>query len=117
MKESHDIGVYLEDILESVGLIEEYARDAGKERFDASLQVQDAIIRRLEIIGEAVRKIPAEYKDAHDDIVWKQIAGMRNVLIHEYSTVNMERVWETIEKDFPEFKKRIAELLEDLPKP
>ena len=117
MKEGHDIGVYLEDILESVKLIEEYAHDAGKDGFDASSKVQDAIIRRLEIIGEAVRKIPAEYKDAHDDIVWKQIAGMRNVLIHEYSTVNMERVWETIEKDFPEFKKRIAELLEDLPKP
>lgn len=114
MKEKRDIGVYLEDSAESITLIEKYAWDAGKEEFDANIQVQDAIIRRLEIIGEAVKNIPQEYKDMHAALPWKQIAGMRDILIHEYSTVNIERVWETIKKDFPEFKKQIYFLLNNL---
>lgn len=114
MKEKRDMGIYLEDIIESITLIEKYARNAGKKGFDNNIQVQDAIIRRLEIIGEAVKNIPQKFKDTHTTIQWKQIAGMRDVLIHEYSTVNIERVWETIKNDFPEFKKQISFLLKSL---
>ena len=110
MSEERDIGVYLEDILESIQRIEKYVREA-ESKDDG--QVQDAVIRRLEIIGEAVKKIPDEFKKKHTLIPWKQIAGMRDVLIHEYFTVDMERVWNTVGRDFPEFKTEIAKLLKD----
>lgn len=111
MKKQRDAGVYLEDILKSIELIEQYVREHGKDGFAESLQIQDAVIRRLEIIGEAVKHVPEEFKRSHPDIPWRQIAGMRDVLIHEYFTVNIDRVWNTVNNDFPKFKAQIRELL------
>lgn len=75
---------FLEHILESIGLIEEYLSGATKEEFFNSVKLQDLAARRLEIIGEAVKNLPQELKDRYQDIPWKEISGMRDKLIHEY---------------------------------
>jgi uncharacterized protein with HEPN domain len=79
--------------------------------FTADSKTQDSAVRRLEIIGEAVRNIPQEFRDQHQDIPWREMVGMRDVLIHEYFSVNVERVWETVTLDLPQLKKQITSLL------
>ena len=104
--------IFLEDILESIERIEKYTKGKTLKEFLDDYEKQDAIIKRLEIIGEAVKNIPAEVKKKHSKIPWKDITGMRDVLIHEYFGVIMERVWDTAKNDIPKFKKQITELLE-----
>lgn len=70
------------------------------------------MIRRLEIIGEAVKNLPADFKKKKSSIPWQNIAGMRDFLIHEYFGVDLDLVWQTVKKDLPEFKKQILKLLD-----
>lgn len=113
-----DIKVFLKDILESIELIEKYTRGLGKEEFldkeQDNIQMKDAIIRRLAIIGEAVNNIPNSFRKKHDNIPWREISGMRNILVHEYFGVKMERVWKTAKEDLPELRKKIKNILEEL---
>jgi len=112
-----DIRVFIQDILESIKLIEDYAKGVDREEFldkDDNLQMKDAIIRRLEIIGEAVKNIPDDFKKDYPDIPWKQISGMRDILIHEYFGVNLERVWNTAKDDLPELKEVIIKMLKEI---
>jgi uncharacterized protein with HEPN domain len=109
-----DTRVFLEDILESIEKIEEYTTDINEEEFYENTFVQDAVIRRLEIIGEAVKNIPDDFRVKYPDIPWRQIAGMRDVLIHAYFGVNLRRVWKVIKEDIPELKLKILKILEDI---
>ncbi|PIQ95431.1 MAG: hypothetical protein COV67_14910 [Nitrospinae bacterium CG11_big_fil_rev_8_21_14_0_20_56_8] len=102
-----DIRVYLEDILESIAKIEAYTADVTLEQFRENGQIQDAVIRRLEIIGEAVKHIPDNIRVKHPDVPWKNIAGMRDVLIHGYFGVNVERTWKVAKENLPLVKKEI----------
>jgi len=92
--------LYIQDILTAIGRIEEYSVD-GKKKFLMDSKTQDAVIRQLSIIGEAAAKIPSSLRARHTDIPWKDIIGMRNILIHDYSEVNIRRVWETVVRDVP----------------
>ena len=109
-----DVRPYLIDILESIEKINEYVKATTEEGFSENTQVQDAIVRRLEIMGEAVKNIPWEFKDKYPEIPWKKIAGMRDILIHEYFGVNLKRVWRIVEKDLPELKSQISKILNSL---
>jgi len=80
----------------SIEKIEEYTTDVNEEEFYKNTFVQDAVLRRLEIIGEAVKNIPDDFRAKYPDIPWRQIAGMRDVLIHAYFGVNLRRVWKVI---------------------
>lgn len=108
MREPH---VYLEDILESIRLIRQYTSSLSVEGFKSSIEVQDAVFRRLEIIGEAVKSLPSNFKDKHPGIPWVKIGSLRDVLIHEYFGVQVERVWKILDKDIDELEKQIKALL------
>ena len=109
-----NIKIFLEHILESINLIEEYIKNKNKADFLNSKQLQDAIIRRIEIIGEASKNISDNFKKSHTEIPWKQITGMRDILIHQYFGVDLDLTWEVIETDLPKLKKQLIELNKEL---
>jgi len=109
-----DPKIFIEHILESIEEIEKYSLHATQETFSKMTMMQDAIIRRIEIIGEATKKLPKPFKGKYPKMPWKEMAGMRDILIHEYFGVNIATVWRTIKKDIPKLKKQIKELLDDL---
>lgn len=92
------------DIIESINRIQRYTRDLLYDEFIEDTLKQDAVIRNFEIIGEAVKNIPEEFKKKHSEIEWKKIAGMRDRVIHFYFGVNWEVVWKTIHEKLPELK-------------
>lgn len=106
-----DPDVFLRHILESIEWIERYTNGVSENDFLESVQLQDAAVRRIEIIGEATKNIPEEFKTLHPNIPWKKIVGMRDMLIHEYFSVDEQLLWETIQKDVPTFKTQVQQLL------
>lgn len=112
MQKDHKI--YLEHILISIEKIEIILQDVPtKDGFleDENMVYREAIFRQLEIIGEAVKKLPNSFKEKYNEVPWKQISGMRDYLIHEYFSINYERVWETIITDMPKLKDYILKIL------
>ena len=105
---------FIEHILECLELIEEYTQGITKEDFINSVQLQDAVIRRIEIIGEAVKNLPVETKINYPDIPWKEIAGMRDVLIHGYFGVDLELTWNVVEKEVQKLKESMNRVKKDL---
>lgn len=106
-----DIGLYLDDILESIEKIEDYTKDLSEEEFSRNTETQDAVLRRLAIIGEAVKHLPEDIKEKHKQIPWKQITGARDIFVHEYFGVGIERVWKTVQEDLPRLKKVVKEVI------
>jgi len=111
---SKDIRVYLNDILESIAQIERYVKKTTRSKFNKNTQIQDAILRRLEIIGEAVKNVPEDFRGSHPKVPWKKIAGMRDILIHEYSGVDLKRVWKVIKEDLVDLKENISGIIKEL---
>lgn len=109
-----NIRVYLEDILGSIEKIEAYTRGLTFEQFEQNTEHQDAVIRRLEILGEAVKCVPMDVRERYSHIPWKQIAGMRDVLIHEYADVSLPRVWKIITGELLPLKEAVKEILKTL---
>lgn len=105
--------VFIKHIQESIKQIEEYVQGLSYEDFLDSKQIQDAVVRRFEIIGEAMKNIPEGFKKQHQEIAWRKISSMRDILIHEYFGVSMQIVWDTAKKDLPFLKKQIITLLKD----
>jgi uncharacterized protein with HEPN domain len=106
--------VFIEHILESIELIENYTANKTISDFIQSVQLQDSIIRRIEIIGEAVKNLPAEVKSNYPDVPWKNIAGMRDVLIHKYFGIDLELTWQVVQKDIPDLKRENLKIKQDL---
>ncbi len=105
-----DDSVYLKHVADSLARIRNYT-SRGRDVFFADPMSQDAVIRNLEIIGEAVKRLSADTCAKAPNIPWKQIAGMRDVLIHNYFGVQLERVWQVVERDIPVLEKAVADLL------
>jgi len=114
MKKEKDPKIFLQHILESIDRIEKNADTLSWEKFKDSVNTQDIITRRLEIIGEAVKNLPDSFRKKYPVIPWKKIAGMRNILVHEYFEVDVDLVWKISKKDIPKLKKQIAGLLKKI---
>jgi uncharacterized protein with HEPN domain len=109
-----DDTVFLRHILDAINWIEEYTRDMDYEGFRSAHLVQDGVIRQLEIIGEATRNLSKEFRDNYADIPWKDIAGMRDKLIHQYFGVDIAAVWDTVKADIPDLKGGVTKILKIL---
>ncbi len=117
MSESHKSPLpFVKDILDSIEKIEKYCQSMTYEQFIEDDKTKDAVVRNLEVIGEAANNISARIKEKVPDISWRLVTDMRNKLIHEYFGVSYPIVWETIQSDLPSFKAKIKELLRVLEK-
>jgi len=106
-----DYKIYLDDILTAINKIEKYLNDYSFERFMFDEEKIDAVIRNLEIIGEAVKNIPADIKQKNHTLEWKKVAGLRDILIHEYFGVDKEVLWDIIKNKLPELKSKISTII------
>lgn len=116
MTAPRDARLYLEDILQAIENIKRYIEGFSLESFRHDSKTQDAVVRNLEVIGEAVKRIPLAVRTAYPDIEWHPAAAMRDFLIHEYPEVDAEAVWNTIVDDLPPFKTGVEACLQNLPK-
>jgi uncharacterized protein with HEPN domain len=105
--------LYLEEILDSIAQIETYTSGLSQELYQADRLVQDAVLRRIEIIGEAVKHLPDEIKSRHPDVPWRNIVGTRDILIHTYFAVDVPLTWHMIRVSLPELKQRVRAILDE----
>jgi len=108
---SRDLSIYLQDILDATDRIQVYVEGMDFERFVTNMLVIDGVVRNLEVIGEAVKHLPDDFKSQHPDVEWSKISGLRDILIHAYFNVDNEILWEIVQDKLPELKVRVKELL------
>ncbi len=101
--------MYLEDIRNAISKIEKYTKGMSFDDFKKDEKTADAVIRSLEVIGEAVNNLSDNFKKKNSDIPWRYIVSMRNKMIHEYFGVDLDIVWKTIQEDIKDFKNKIEE--------
>ena len=109
-----DPSIFVGHVIESIGFIQEDIKDASLDDFRASRQLQDIVIRRIEIIGEAVKNLSPEVKDRYPDVPWKRIAGMRDILSHGYFGVDLDLVWNVAIDELGPLKLRLQEIKREL---
>ena len=105
-----DDGIYLSHILESLDQVLEYTKGLSREEFYGNRVVQDAVIRQLEIVGEATKNISPDFRNKYTNIPWKKMAGMRDKLIHDYFGVDIDAVWDTAKRDVAELRRTLSEI-------
>ena len=106
-----DDSVYLHHIIECIRRIEENT-EAGREQFMTSHTLQDAVIRNLQTMAESTQRLSDDLKEAHPEIEWYRISAFRNVLVHDYLGIDIERIWEITQRDIPELKQAIMSMLD-----
>jgi len=109
-----DKSAFLNHILDAIKKIEKYIQGVDEEAFKKNDLVQDGVIRQIEIIGEAVKRLSDDITSQSPQVPWQDIAGMRDKLIHDYFGVDIDTVWLTVEKDIPDFKEEIKRIIEGL---
>ena len=108
---SKDDTVFLKHILDTIDLISSYLKGKNYEEFEDNRMLQDAVIREIEVMGEATKNLSLEFRNKYSEIPWRQIAGMRDKLIHGYFGVDLGAVWDTATKDIPLLKEKLLEIL------
>ena len=112
---NRDDRVYLQHVLDAIGCIQRYIASVDEPAFCDSTLIQDGVIRQLEIIGEAVKRLPAAFRAKHPDVPWQDIAGTRDKLIHHYFGVSLDEVWLTVQRDIPLLKAEVVAILGEPP--
>ena len=108
------VHLLIDDVLDSVGRIERYVSGFDREAFLGDQKTTDAVVRNLEIIGEAASRIPETTKSRHPAVEWRKMVGLRNRIVHEYFGVDLEIVWEIIQRDLSDLRLRLSEMRRDL---
>lgn len=103
--------VYLRHILDAISRIEEYTKDKKYADFMADHLIQDGVIRQIEIVGEATKRLSEDIRERNPDIPWKDIVGMRDKLIHDYIGVDLDAVWDAVERDIPPLKNKLENII------
>jgi uncharacterized protein with HEPN domain len=98
------LGLLVEDIWESIEKIERYTKGMSHDKFQNDEKTTDAVVRNLEIIGEAAGRLPEDFIKRHAEIEWVKIIGLRNRIVHEYFGVDLQIIWQILKKDLPDFK-------------
>jgi uncharacterized protein with HEPN domain len=111
-----DFNLFLDDINSALEKIEEYTRGIDFNAFTQDRKTIDAVIRNFEILGEATKQIPESIKSKYSEVPWKEMAGMRDKLVHAYFGIDAAVLWETITKRIPDLKSQIQEIIKDLEK-
>lgn len=114
MSTKHDPRPYLEDVLAFIDYIESYVQGVTLLAFMGNPMVQDAVVRRIEVIGEAVGGLPEGLKEKHPEIPWQDIKDMRNKLIYDYGHVDLELVWAVVQKEIPMLKASFRQIMNAL---
>jgi len=102
--------LFLNDIEESIKQIEEYIKNISEEQFQKDIKLQDAVIRRLEIIGIASKKIPISVKNINKEIPWMKISSFRDFVVHSYFEASLMRIWRLIKEDLPKIKESFKKI-------
>ena len=108
-----DDRLYLLHVGECIGRIADYVI-GGKDEFLADTKTQDAVLRNLQVLAESSRRIPDRLKEQHPEVDWRGISGLRNVLVHDYLGVTLERIWEIVSRDLPGLKSAAQAMLAEL---
>ena len=111
---NRDFKLFLDDIVEALIKIEDYTQGLDLEKFSQDNKTVDAVIRNFEIVGEATKQVPENIRSKYLAVPWKEMAGMRDKLVHAYFGVDKEVLWETITNRIPELKAQIQEIIKDL---
>ena len=113
MNDKNDLA-FIEHILDSINAIEKFSKNMNKKELVSNRLKQSAIVREIEIIGEAVKNISETLKNKHSEIEWKEIAGTRDKMIHHYFGVNLNIIWDIIKINLPDLKIKVLKIKEDL---
>lgn len=105
-----DDRIYIEHILNSIERIQSYISDKEQFEFNYDFILQDAVVRQLEIIGEATKRISQGFRNTHEEIPWQDMAGMRDILIHDYIDIDFDIVWKTAPESIPKLKVLLSDL-------
>ncbi len=111
---SRDPRVYLEDVLESIRRINAYVTGLDEERLAADQLRLDAVVRNLEVIGEAVKRLPEEITQQQSHVEWRKIGGLRDILIHHYFGIDVGIIWDVVQNKLPDLERQIRTILDSL---
>ena len=106
-----DYRVFLDDIVEATSKVLEYTSGLSYEQFCADRKTIEAVVWNLQVIGEAVKNIPEEIRSQHPDVPWRDMAGLRDIIVHQYFGIKLDVIWKVIQKDLPRVEHLIREIL------
>ncbi|NCN38801.1 MAG: hypothetical protein COY38_00690 [Candidatus Aenigmarchaeota archaeon CG_4_10_14_0_8_um_filter_37_24] len=109
-----DSEIFIRHILENIEKIEKHTKEVEKKKFFEKEEIQDLVIRKLEIIGEASKNLPKEFRNHHKEVEWNKIGGLRDKLIHHYFGVDLDLIFDIVKKDLPELKKKVKDILKEI---